>query len=212
VTTSSSEPIFEAVTARGPVFRTITLRSPNGTPFVAYPEPALPRYLGAAAPSQTRRLPIATEAELPQEGSTGQTEPTASGALDLGGLGLSAFDPHSGHSFGPGGASENHYESFNQTVAAGPVGRWSPEFLGARSNAAERSASVRIPTGTVDPVVTGDPLLFRDVVAEEQDEEQPVENVDVSVPIPEPTTALFGFALLAVTASGRRRLRASAKR
>jgi hypothetical protein len=204
-TAASGAPIFAAVTERGPIFQTRALRSLAGAPAGAPPARTLPRYLSAATTLSARRLPIATASDAAQDRTAGAglAQMLPGEAFEEEGVGLSSFDPRGGLAFHAGGS----YESFNQTVTAGPVARWSTEFLSARSNAAQRSASV----ASLDPGAAGDPLLFRDVVTSGANPTTPTSPADppaadpVVDPIPEPGTALFGLALVAVVAAGRQR-------
>lgn len=88
-------------------------------------------------------------------------------------------------------------EIFSQTVPAGSVNAGSFSFLGASGNAGEQIFRVRITSGSVpvgvadglnSDVVTVDDFIFRE-----------------PVPIPEPTTVLFGLGLLGACLGGRPR-------
>ncbi len=88
-------------------------------------------------------------------------------------------------------------ELFNQTVPASTVSNGGFSFLGAKGNAGEKIFRVRVPLGnvllgSVDggglDVVTVDDFLYSE-----------------PVPIPEPTTAIFGLGLAMACLTGRRR-------
>jgi hypothetical protein len=92
-------------------------------------------------------------------------------------------------------------ELFNQTVPPAAVSNAGFSFLGAKANAGERIFKVVVTTGNGNlllggldggglDVVTVDDFLFSE-----------------PVPIPEPTTAIFGLGIMMACLSGRRRAR-----
>ncbi len=195
-TTNSGSPFFGFLNNRGAAFGTPGTGFVQATPAglgTAFGQPGYGTSFGVFS-AQRLFSPIGSnvfDITFFEPGSSGAVPATVDGFgavfsdVDLAGTSrLQFFD-----SFGS--------ELFNQTVLPSSARSGGLSFLGAKANAGERISLVRltagnIPLGGVDgpglDVVTVDDFLYSE-----------------PLPIPEPTTAIFGLGLVMTCVSGRRR-------
>lgn len=198
-TTNSGTPFFGFLNNRGASFSTPGTGFVQATPAGLGVDFGQPSYATAFSAFSPQRLfsPVGSniiDITFFQPGSNGTIPATVSGFgavfsdVDLANTTRLQFFDIQGN------------ELFNQTVPASTVSNGGFSFLGAKANAGEQIFRVRVPLGnillgSVDggafDLVTVDDFLYSE-----------------PVPIPEPTTAIFGVGLVAACLTGRRRVNA----